>query len=279
MPTLNNPSSTTLSLPRRRALVALARKHDALLLCDDVYDFLQWPTTGDHGKIPLGPLLPRLSTLDTALGPSPFDPPGTHFGHALSNGTFSKLVGPGVRTGWVHAAPDLVAGLASTGSSRSGGAPSQVAAAVVCRLVEDGGLGRHLEGVVRPGLRRRWEGMVRAVRRELEGLGEVEGGEGGLYGGYFVWVRLGEGGPGAEEVARVVRGEEGVVVAPGGLFAAGEGEGDGELDRYLRLCFSWEDEGDVEEGVKRLGRVLRGMRAGESGGERGKGEVEVGEFK
>lgn len=217
-----------------------------------------------------------------ALGPSPFDPPGKHFGHALSNGTFSKLVGPGVRTGWVHAAPDLVAGLASTGSSRSGGAPSQVAAAVVCRLVEDGGLGRHLEEVVRPGLRRRWEGMVRAVGRELEGVGEVEGLEGGVYGGYFVWVRLGEGGPGAEEVARVVRGEEGVVVAPGGLFAVGE-EGGGEegLDRYLRLCFSWEDEGDVEEGVKRLGRVLRSMRGGGSGGKRGKGEVGVGvgEFK
>lgn len=214
-----------------------------------------------------------------ALGPSPFDPPGKHFGHALSNGTFSKLVGPGVRTGWVHAAPDLVAGLASTGSSRSGGAPSQVAAAVVCRLVEDGGLGRHLEEVVRPGLRRRWEGMVKALGRELKGLGEVEGLEGGVYGGYFVWVRLGEGGPGAEEVARVVRGEEGVVVAPGGLFTVGEGEGDGELDRYLRLCFSWEDEGGVEEGVRRLGRVLRRMRRGESGGQRRGGQVEVGEFK
>lgn len=220
-----------------------------------------------------------------ALGPSPFDPSGKHFGHALSNGTFSKLVGPGVRTGWVHAAPDLVAGLASTGSSRSGGAPSQVTAAVVCRLVEDGGLGRHLEELVRPGLRRRWEGMVRAVGRELqglggvEGLGEVEGLEGGVYGGYFVWVRLGEGGPGAEEVARVARGEEGVVVAPGGLFAVGEGGGDGRLDGYLRLCFSWEDEGDVEEGVRRLGRVLRRMRVGGSGGESVAGVVEVGEFK
>ncbi|KAK0744198.1 pyridoxal phosphate-dependent transferase [Schizothecium vesticola] len=142
VPTLNNPSATTLSLPRRRALVTLARAHDALLLCDDVYDFLQWPTTTPptSDRTPLGPLLPRLSTLDMALGPSPFDPPGKVFGHALSNGTFSKLAGPGVRTGWVHAAPDLAAGLAHTGSSRSGGAPSQVAAAVVCRVVQDGGL-------------------------------------------------------------------------------------------------------------------------------------------
>ncbi|KAK1827646.1 pyridoxal phosphate-dependent transferase [Podospora conica] len=163
VPTFNNPSATTLSLPRRTALVHLARKHDALLLCDDVYDFLQWPTSppSSTGPIPLGPLLPRLSTLDMALGPSAFETtPGKVFGHALSNGTFSKLLGPGVRTGWVHAASDFVHGLAQTGSSRSGGAPSQVAAAVVCRVVEDGGLGRWLEEVVRPGLRRRVAGVM-----------------------------------------------------------------------------------------------------------------------
>ncbi|KAK3293893.1 pyridoxal phosphate-dependent transferase [Chaetomium fimeti] len=147
--TCANPSGKTMPLFRRQQLVHLARKHDALIISDDVYDLLQWPvsptppspTTPSAPPSPLPPIppLPLLSQIDAALPPSPHEPQGhtphPRFGHAISNGSFSKLVGPGVRTGWIHASPGFAAGFAATGTNRSGGAASQFAAAIVWRFL------------------------------------------------------------------------------------------------------------------------------------------------
>lgn len=95
VPTFSNPSGKTMSNSHREKLVKLARDFDALLVCDDVYDFLRWPT---DLSIPLstdlGPLPPRLADIDRSLG-------GTStYGNAVSNGSFSKIVAPGTRVGW-----------------------------------------------------------------------------------------------------------------------------------------------------------------------------------
>ncbi len=113
-----------MTVSRREGLVRLARKYDALVICDDVYDFLQWPVvsplrpsspSSPHAPPPTPTPLPRLVDIDLALGPDPCDP--RHFGHAISNGTFSKIVSPGMRTGWVEASPAFAFGLAQTGST------------------------------------------------------------------------------------------------------------------------------------------------------------------
>lgn len=296
----------------------LARAHDALLISDDVYDFLQWPVASSSATattsaspshhhpdaaqpaaptpVPLPPLLPLLSQLDIALGPSPHDPPGacgSFFGHAVSNGSFSKLVGPGIRTGWVHGAAGLVRGFSLTGSNRSGGAASQFAAAVVHQLMRAGELETHLAARARPALRRRHALAVRAVREELGLLGvtlcgggeeeeEDEEERGGVFGGYFVWLTLPEGaGLDAEEVAARAREEENLIIAPGRLFEVSGDEAAARFPRNIRLCFSWEDEEDVVEGVRRLGRVLRRMCEGTGTGQtpRGKGVGDVGDLK
>jgi len=279
VPTCANPSGTTMSLPRRRALVDLARRHDALVICDDVYDFLQWPvvttttttpslSSASPLPLPTGTPLPRLVDIDLSLGPSAHDPKGKWFGHAVSNGTFSKLIGPGMRTGWAEGAPDLSRGLSQTGSTRSGGAPSQFAAMVVAEMLRRGEVDRHVTDKVRPALRRRHGLMLEAVRGLLAGYGVGVKGEssqemgGGVYGGYFVWLTLPEDGPGAKEVAERAKREENLIVAEGEMF---EVPGDARSPRFgrnLRLTFSWEEEGDVVEGVRRLGAVLGRMRDG-----------------
>jgi DNA-binding transcriptional MocR family regulator len=131
-----------MTVSRREGLVRLARKYNALVICDDVYDFLQWPvvspprpgSSSPSAAPPPPEPLPRLVDIDLALGPGPDDP--HHFGHAISNGSFSKIVSPGMRTGWVEASPAFAFGLAQTGSTKSGGAPSReyLEGAAICWL-------------------------------------------------------------------------------------------------------------------------------------------------
>jgi DNA-binding transcriptional MocR family regulator len=266
-----------MSLRRREGLVKLARTHDALIICDDVYDFLRWPinlTTppaASNQASSAPPLIQpptRLADLDFALGPTKHDPPGMHFGHAISNGSFSKLVSPGVRTGWVVGTADFANGLAQTGSTRSGGAPSQLAAAVVCQMVTSGTLDDHLARVVRPALCARYVVMTRAVRRVLEGFGVeariTSSGRGDqVYGGYFLWLTLPEN-MDADEVAARAKTEENLVVAPGSMFEVPGDEKTTRFSRHIRLCYSWEEVENLEAGVERLGRVLTRMLHGKN---------------
>ena len=257
-----------MSLHRRRALVNLARHHDALIICDDVYDFLQWPvlppTSSAKNKLaPVPtpyPLLPRLSDIDIPLGPTRHDPKGKHFGHAISNGSFSKLVGPGVRTGWVHGTADFAHGLSATGASRSGGAPSQLTAAILHQLLASGDIDHYLEHNVRPGLQSRHAIAAAAVKRELSwaSVGLLETSEKGkeTFGGYFLWLTLPEGLNAKELADRALR-EENLIIAPGSNFQVAGDEDAVTFPRNLRLTFSWEEEANVTEGIERLGAVLR----------------------
>ncbi|KAK4449984.1 putative aminotransferase [Podospora aff. communis PSN243] len=280
--TSGNPSGKTLSLERRRELVRVAREYDALIVVDDVYDFLQWEVGMDGaGKGELPGVLPRLSDIDIGMGRSQHEPEGKWFGHAISNGSFSKLVGPGMRTGWVHGTEDFAFGLAQTGSTKSGGAPSQLCAAMITELVTSGKLDVHLKTNTRSALQSRHGRILAAIKKELGayGVGVLESSEHGksVYGGYFVWLTLPEGGPDAEEVAEWAKREENLVVAPGKLFEVGEGA---KFGRNIRLCFSWEEIEDIEEGVRRLGSVLGRMRDGEKQHGVGQGaEGDTGAFK
>ena len=111
VPTFANPSGRIMSSDRRQALVRLAKKHDALIITDDVYDMLQW-----HCKLPEGSgdyetaCQPRLFDIDAVLDGGPID----GFGNSVSNGSFSKIIGPGLRTGWSEGTPKFSLGLSQT---------------------------------------------------------------------------------------------------------------------------------------------------------------------
>ncbi|RWA08179.1 hypothetical protein EKO27_g6927 [Xylaria grammica] len=270
--TCANPSGKTMSLKRRRDLVQLARRFDALVISDDVYDFLQWPITGNPDsstqEVDLSESaemrLPRLCDIDLALGPSPNDPGG--FGYAVSNGSFSKMVGPGMRTGWLEGSRAFANGLAQTGSTKSGGSPSQWCAAILANMVESGALQDHLATTVRPALRKRHRIVTDAIRRHLVPLGvgypraSIAGGE--AYGGYFIWLRLPHG-LSADVITHATAEAENVFVGSGTMFQVPEhrrppeGDGTTDIDCFLRLAFAYLPEEDLVEGVQRLGRVIR----------------------
>ncbi|KAF3767520.1 PLP-dependent transferase [Cryphonectria parasitica EP155] len=289
VPSSANPSGKTMTLRRREGLVRLAREYDCLVICDDVYDFLQWPVSSSVSDplsssssisttvppLPRTKPLPRLADIDRALGPSKHDaarPDGRWFGHAISNGSFSKIVAPGVRTGWVEGTRDFALGTAQTGSTGSGGAPSQLSATLVCEVMRRGDLARHIDAVCRPGLQRRHGLLMRAVHEQLDrfGIEVLDGNLGGqgegagqpaTYGGYFVWITFPRG-PAAKDITERAMRDENLIVPPGSMFEVKRDEETARFEKSIRLCFSWEDEEDLVEGVARLGRVVQSLWEG-----------------
>ena len=82
----------------------VARKYDALIITDDVYDQLQWepklyPTSSSETDTAVQP---RIVDVDRFLEGGAERPGADGFGNSVSNGSFSKIIGPGCRTGWAE---------------------------------------------------------------------------------------------------------------------------------------------------------------------------------
>ncbi|TVY37952.1 Uncharacterized protein LCER1_G009416, partial [Lachnellula cervina] len=263
VPTFSNPSGKTMSLSCRQNLVKLARKYDALIITDDVYDFLLWPTSSSSSTRSTTALMPRLVDVDRTMEPAPS---ADSFGNAMSNGSFSKIAGPGLRTGWADATPTFTYGLSQCGSSRSGGAPSQLTATMVCELLKSGDIAKHIEKVLIPAYKKRYEIMMKAIKQFLipvgVKVGEVSFGEKEIFGGYFIWIELPES-MNAEVVCSTAKERENLIVAPGRLFEV-SGDPSVKFETSLRLCFAWEEVEDLEDGVRRLGKVIKEVGEGKS---------------
>lgn len=104
-----------MSLRRREELVRLAREYDALIITDDVYDFLQWPSSLEsHSTSIEKAALPRIVDIDRYLDGGAERSGADGFGNAVSNGSFSKICGPGLRTGWCEGTTKLSHGVSQT---------------------------------------------------------------------------------------------------------------------------------------------------------------------
>jgi DNA-binding transcriptional MocR family regulator len=271
-----------MSLSCRQSLVQLARKHDALIITDDVYDSLLWSTNPSTPN-PTQAVLPRLIDVDRTLEPTPSK---DSFGNAMSNGSFSKIAGPGVRTGWAEASPKFVYGLSQCGSSRSGGAPSQLTATMINELLVSGDLANHIQNTLIPAYKRRCEFMVEAITKYLSPLGVSVGetsfsstssSSDGVFGGYFIWIDL-PSDINAEVVSLKARQQENLIVAPGKLFEV-YGDESVTFPNSIRLCFSFEEEKDLAEGVERLGNAIEAVRESGAANKGLGGEVDLALFR
>lgn len=229
---------------RREELVRLARRHDALIVSDDVYDFLSW-----GGCLPL----PRLTDIDAFLDGGP----ATSFGNTVSNGSFSKLLGPGLRAGWADATPAFIHGLSLFGSSISGGPPGQFTSWLAAASIASGSLDRHIDSVLQPALQRKSQAMLDVVNALLVPLGvEVGGHERKIEGGYFLRIQLPSHVDSRVFCDRAER-EAGLLLAPGTLFAVHGDEGLVSGRDFLRLCFAYETDSRLVEGVQRIATLLK----------------------
>ncbi|KAJ3217413.1 hypothetical protein HDU67_007996 [Dinochytrium kinnereticum] len=147
VPTFSNPSGTTLSHERREALVKLARQHDILVVCDDVYQLL-----------PFGNNLPpqRVYHFDR----------GSTFGNVISNQSFSKILAPGSRLGWIEAGPGIINQYEKSGLMYSGGSPNHFFSGMATSALKLGLLDSHL-AFLRGIYQQRMEIMCNFLRTQM----------------------------------------------------------------------------------------------------------------
>jgi len=228
IPSFGNPSGAMLSLERRRKILALAVKHQVLIVEDDPY-----------GDLYFGDAPPSLLALSHEV-------PGSRDLVAYC-GSLSKVLSPGLRVGWMVAQPELLA-RATMCKQFSDAHTSTFAQATAAEYLKSGRMPARLEEV-RKVYAQRAKTMGQALRRELGDAIEFTQPEGGL----FFWARLtGKGGKlqDAGEFARRAI-EQGVAFVPGAPFFATNPD-----MASLRLSFATADVAKIEEGVSRLARAL-----------------------
>ncbi len=229
IPTFGNPSGATLSLERRKRILQIAAQTQTLVVEDDPYGELYF------GKPPP----PSMLALSEGV-------PGSRDWLAHC-GSFSKILSPGLRVGWMIAPAALLAN-ATMCKQFSDAHTSNLTQAIAAHYL---GLNR-LDGavaVVRKTYAERAAVMAESLRRELGDAISFNQPQGGM----FFWARLtganGRIGNAAEFAKRAI--EKGVAFVPGAPFFAH----DPDLST-LRLSFATAGLEKIEEGIGRLAQAL-----------------------
>lgn len=128
-------------------------------------------------------------------------------------------------------------------------------------LLESGDLQHHVFHTLQPAYERRYRILVAAVEKYLFPLGaSLPQPSFGTMGGYFVWLTLPAPLKGHDVVGRA-REDESLIIPEGSIFGV-RGDCSPDLDDKVRLCFSWEPEETLVEGIQRLAKVVKQIQDG-----------------
>jgi len=219
MPTYQNPTGTSMDLARRRGLLDLAVRYDIPILEDDFVSDLRFEGRG----------LPTLKALD-------------HTGHVIYVSTFSKMLLPGLRTGYL-VLDGPVFGLLAEHKRLTDLACATLIQRTLAEYIGVGRYQAHLKRSVRL-YRERRDVVVAALGRHAPHLTWTL-----PAGGLFLWIEAHPGDSGDEWAAHAL--EAGVRLAPGGPFFAYPAEG----RQYARLNFAAHAPAVLEEAARRLGKA------------------------
>ncbi|WP_026819432.1 PLP-dependent aminotransferase family protein [Arthrobacter castelli] len=224
IPNFQNPSGTTLSVARRKRLLELAHEWNSVIIDDDPYGLLRFAgedVGGFHSISPEDPLL-------------------------FSVRTFSKILAPGLRVGWVNTDPSLrpLVISAKQAMDTCTNVPNQH---IVAEFIRRGGLDEHLTGLRTEYLKRK-QAMQASLDRHLGDRIRSTDPE----GGFFLWVTLqGEDAQISAQSLFETGLAEGVAFIPGPALSPS-----GKFDDALRLCFASSSPERIEEGVQRLANAM-----------------------
>ncbi|MFO8064761.1 MAG: PLP-dependent aminotransferase family protein [Spirochaetia bacterium] len=219
IPVHQNPSGATLSEARRTRLVDLAQRAGFFVVADEVYQLLTYDGSP----------------------PQPFAE-FVEGGHVCALGSFSKILAPGLRMGWINAGEEIIKRIVESGFLDSGGGLAPFTSALLTDAVENGELESHIERL-RQAYRARRDAALsvlqsaEAERKQLRASAPK--------GGYFVWAELTDG-RSAQELLGAAQ-KAGVGFVPGPRFSP-----TGRLSHCFRISFSYYDPEHVAEGARRL---------------------------
>ena len=226
VPDFHNPTGITMTRRRRMTLIELASRHGFHIVEDTPYRQVRFE----------GEPEPTLKSLDNRV---------------IHVNTFSKLVAPGVRIGWVATAPELLARLIWL---KSDGGSSPLVQRIIVEWCKAGGYPVQAEKA-RHTYRSHRDFMVAAVERDLpEATMTVP------HGGYYVWLTL----PEDVDTDKLLEyaAEQHVTLIPGSKFYAGEVTGTRSWPKnQMRLAYSHASPEQIDEGTRRLAEALRRYRA------------------
>jgi 2-aminoadipate transaminase len=219
-----NPAGPSQSLRRRHELIELAHEHGTLILEDDAYGELRFE----------GETLPPLYGLDRG-------------GRVIRAGTVSKILGAGVRLGWLCAPREMIPAFQGF---LFGGGVNPFMSRVATYFLRDH-MAEHVQLLI---------GVYRTKRDAmLRGLDEVLAGSGTIIsrpqGGFFIWIRLPAGTDPARLAALAM--EARVQYTSGPVFFPGPRGG----EEFIRLAFSYEPAEKCYEGARVMARAILAARA------------------
>ena len=221
VPTFQNPSGLTYSLEKRKAVADLLRGKDVILLEDNPYGEL------------------RFSGQDVP-------PMAQNFLHsnALLMGSFSKIVAPGLRLGWV-VAPEEFYDKLILAKQAADLHTSTLNQRIVHRFLVDNDLSKHLE-LIKDNYGENCRAMIKAMEEHFPPEVTFTRPEGGM----FVWASLPEGYDAMDLFNLAI--EKNVAFVPGRSFYC-----DGTGENCLRINFSNSSLKNIREGIERIGSCIR----------------------
>ncbi len=219
-----NPSGISYSVEKRRVLAALLKERDAFVIEDDPYRELRFEGTAKP-------------SMRHELG-----------GKAVLLGSFSKIVAPGLRLGWVCASRETMAALV-VAKQASDLHSNSFCQRMLHRFLLAHDIDEHI-ALIRAAYKHQKDIMLTALEAHFPPEVTFTRPEGGM----FIWATLPERLTALELLERAA--QEKVVFVPGTPFFV-DGGGTGNM----RLNFSNADESRIEEGIARLGRIIKEMLA------------------
>ena len=217
IPQFQNPLGWTMSLERRKEVLDVTGKHGIPIFEDDCYADLRFE----------GEDVTSFHSLDDA-------------GRVVYAGSFSKIIAPGMRMGYLVAPKPVIA---RAWSFKSGGAVSQFTALTIAEFMK-GGLNQHIK-VQNRALAAKRDAMVAALGENFGGSVTWTVPQGGLY----IWVKFPEGTDLAAVQEEIFH--EGVSYYNGSQFSP-----TGEGSNYVRLCFGHPSIETIRDGIAELARIL-----------------------
>jgi 2-aminoadipate transaminase len=226
--TFHNPAGISMSQDRREELLRIAAKHQILVVDDEAYSELYFPST----QLPTD-----LSTLSGCHG-------------VISVGTFSKIIATGLRVGWIHGDPRV---LDHVLRMRFDMGNSPLLHHMLTDFMSSGQLDEHIISM-RSIYQEKCSALARGLRDYCEPYLTFKE----PLGGFFMWINLQQGlDPKSVQAAAV---EEGLIAPAGHAFFPHQEE---MSSGNIRLAYSWAQKDDLEEAAKRLGRACERVAAGD----------------